>query len=331
MKKFTLAATAVLASLSVLASARTPDLPSCDVWVAACHYTNSDREATYNINRVVIHKTQGGTASGASSWFANCSSGGSAHFTFDKSNGYCYQNVLEADVAWHAGYSSTNNNSIGIEHSGWVANNDTSTACYNESALETKSCVIYYAVPGNRSYVIGHSEVPGCSYSGGGVNCHSDPGPHWNWSYYMGQVNGGTTPPPPPPPSLPTYTVDNSNAGFSVVGTWSTGSSAADKYGADYRFHSTAAVSEPASWSVNVGTAGTYRIYAWWNDGTNRSAAAPYVLPSGATVAKNQQVNGGSWQLLGSNSLATGARVTKLSCWAASGYVVVADAVRYQQ
>ncbi len=316
MKKLTLAASAFL--VSAVSFAATPDLPSCDVWMQACNYTNSSREASYNINRVVIHKTQGGTAAGAASWFANCNSGGSAHFSFDKSNGYCYQSVLEEDIAWHAGYSSTNSNSVGIEHSGWVANNDTSTACYNESAIETKSCVTYYAVPANRSYIIGHSEVPGCSYSGGGVNCHSDPGPHWNWSYYMSQVTGGT---------LPTYTIDNTSAGFSVVGTWATGSSAADKYGADYRYHSTEAVSEPAQWVASV-TSGTYKVQAWWSAGTNRSTTAPYIIPNGTTVSKNQQTGGGVWNTLGTISL-SGSPATKLSVWTTAGYIVIADAVRY--
>jgi N-acetyl-anhydromuramyl-L-alanine amidase AmpD len=316
MYKFSSALVAGLAILSSGVMARTPDLPSCDIWQTACHYTNSDREATYNINRVVIHKTEGGSAAGASSWFANCASGGSAHFVFEKVNGQCYQCVLEADVAWHAGYSSTNNNSVGLEHSGWTANNDTSTACYNESAIETKSCVTYYAVPGNRTYIIGHSEVPGCSGYGGGSNCHTDPGSHWNWSYYIAQVNGGSTPPPPPPPSLPTYTIDNASAGFSVVGTWSTGSSAGDKYGADYRFKSTAPISEPASWAVNVTDAGTYKVQAWWTAGSNRSAAAPYVVPNGSSVAKNQQAGGGAWNTLGTYSLAVGTQTTKLSCWA---------------
>ncbi len=323
MHKFTFAASvAAFSVLSACGFARTPDLESCDVWQAACHYTNSSRETSYNINRVVIHKVQGGTAAGCASWFANCASGGSAHFAFDKSNGQCYQCVYEADIAWHAGYSSTNSNSVGIEHSGWVANNDTSTACYNESAIETKSCVTYYAVPANRSYIIGHSEVPGCSYSGGGNNCHSDPGKYWNWGYYMGQVGASA---PPPPPAVPTYTLDNATASAS----WSVGSSAADKYGADYRFRSTAAISDAASWSASV-VAATYNVQAWWSVGTNRSTAAPYKVPNGTTVAKNQQVSGGSWQQLGSYAL-SGTATTQLSCWAPTGYIVVADAVRYIQ
>ncbi len=319
MNKMTSALVAGLAAFSFGANAATPDQSQCDQWVAACHYTSSNRESTYNINRVVIHKTQGGTAAGAASWFANCNSGGSAHFTYDKSNGYCYQHVREKDIAWHAGYSSTNSNSVGIEHSGWVANNDTTTACYNDSAIETKSCVTYYAVPANRSYIIGHSEVPGCSYSGGGNNCHSDPGKYWNWGYYMSQVTGSTT--------LPTYVMDNNTSYFTASSNWSTGTSAADKYGTDYRFRATAAISDAAQWSRAV-TSGSYKVQAWWAAGSNRSATAPYVVPNGSTVNKNQQANGGSWQTLGTYSL-SGTPVTKLSCWTTTGYIVLADAVRY--
>lgn len=321
MKSIVLLATAITLITSSCVVASTPDLPSCDVWMLACHYTNTNRESDYNINRVVVHKTEGATAAGASSWFKNCNSGGSAHFNFDKANGYCYQCVYEADVAWHAGYSSTNYNSVGIEHSGWVSSNDTTTACYNESAIETKSCVTYYAVPANRSYIIGHNQVPGCSYvGGGGTSCHTDPGKYWNWTYYMSKVTGTTTPPP-----LPTYTNDSP----ACSANWATGTSATDKYGANYRYKSTAAVSDAASFAITVGTAGTYKIYAWWPAGTNRSATTPYILPDNATVNVNQQVNGGKFNLLGTKSLSTGTKTTKVSCWTTTGYVVMADAVRY--
>ncbi|MGI8907659.1 MAG: peptidoglycan DD-metalloendopeptidase family protein [Candidatus Sumerlaeaceae bacterium] len=130
-------------------------------------------------------------------------------------------------------------------------------------------------------------------------------------------------------PAATIVVVDNTSAGFSVVGSWATGSSAADKYGADYRYHSTAAVSEPASWNASL-TAGTYSISAWWPAGTNRSPSAPYILPDGATVTVNQQINGGKWNLLGTKSL-SGSATTKLSCWASAGYVVIADAIKYQK
>lgn len=196
-----------LLSLICAASASTPDLSTCDVWLPACHYTNSNRESTYDINRVVIHKTQGASASGAANWFADCRAPGSAHYVFDKANGKCYQCVREEDIAWQAGHSSTNSCSIGIEHSGWIANNDTTTACYDESAVATRSCIKYYGVPHNRTYIIGHSEVPGCANpGGGGKDCHTDPGQYWNWTYYMAKTGETVNNPP--------YTFDSNVEGF---------------------------------------------------------------------------------------------------------------------
>ncbi|MGI8908716.1 MAG: N-acetylmuramoyl-L-alanine amidase [Candidatus Sumerlaeaceae bacterium] len=127
------------------------------------------------------------------------------------------------------------------------------------------------------------------------------------------------------PGAAATYTHDAP----SCSANWSTGTSAADKYGADYRFRGTAAVSDPASWTINVAAGGSYNIYGWWSVGTNRSPTAPYILPGGATSSQNQQANGGKFNFLGSASLVAGNNTTQLSCWTGAGYVVIADAVRY--
>ncbi len=129
-----------------------------------------------------------------------------------------------------------------------------------------------------------------------------------------------------------TVTVDNNSGGFSVVGTWATATGATDKYGADYRYKSTAPLSEPATWSGSLSASGTYSVQAWWPAGANRSSTAPYIVThtgGTSTVNKNQQINGGSWQVLGSYSCAAGANTVKLSCWTTTGFVVVADAVRW--
>lgn len=128
--------------------------------------------------------------------------------------------------------------------------------------------------------------------------------------------------------TAPDIVVDNSNSGFTASSNWSTGTSATDKYGADYRYRSTAALTDQASWAFTIDTAGTYDIYAWWSQGTNRSAAAPFVLPDSTTVSKNQQANGGVWNLLGSKSLTTGSKTVKLSCYTTAGYIVLADAIK---
>lgn len=127
--------------------------------------------------------------------------------------------------------------------------------------------------------------------------------------------------------------VDNSASGFSASASWATGTSAADKYGSNYRYRSTAALSDPATWSVSLPSSKTYSVYAWWSQGSNRSATAPYVVYHSAgstTVNKNQQANGGVWNLLGSWSMAGGANQVKLSCWTTTGYIVLADAIKWQ-
>lgn len=132
-------------------------------------------------------------------------------------------------------------------------------------------------------------------------------------------------------PAPPTgVVVDNQAATY--LGTWSVGTSSGDKYGPDYRFRSTAAVSEPATFTGNI-TAGTKTVYAWWPAGSNRSTTAPYIVAHAGgttTVSKNQQVNGGSWQSLGSWSFNAGNNTVKLSCWTGTGFVVMADAVMWQ-
>lgn len=136
------------------------------------------------------------------------------------------------------------------------------------------------------------------------------------------------------PPKLDVV-LDNNEAGFSVVGTaWLTGTSATDKHGVDYRYRSTAALSEPATWATSLSAAGNYVVSAWWAQGANRSTTAPYVVYHSAgstTVNVNQQINGGKWNSLGTYNLASGSNQVKLSCWTTTGFVVLADAIRWQQ
>lgn len=125
--------------------------------------------------------------------------------------------------------------------------------------------------------------------------------------------------------------VTKDNPAGTATGTWATGTGATDKFGTDYRFHSTAAVSEPFTWSAGLNVSATWNVRAWWPAGSNRSTTAPYIVSHSAgttTVNKNQQINGGSWQLLGSWGM-SGTQTVKLSCWTSTGYVVVADAVKW--
>jgi hypothetical protein len=98
------------------------------------------------------------------------------------------------------------------------------------------------------------------------------------------QINYGYA--PYTPSASVTLIVDNSDGGFSSSANWSTGSSSTDKYGADYRYRSVAAVSDPANWNVSLGSAGAWTVYAWRPAGSNRSNNAPYFVyhSSGSSV-----------------------------------------------
>ncbi len=140
-------------------------------------------------------------------------------------------------------------------------------------------------------------------------------------------ATGSTTPPPT------SVIVDNSNAGFSASTGWQTGTSAADKFGTNYRFHDTQSISDQATWTASLGSTKTYTVSAWWSQGINRSATAPFTVyhSSGSTTVNiNQQANGGSWQSLGSWNMNSGSNQVKLSCWTTTGFVVIADAVKWE-
>lgn len=129
-----------------------------------------------------------------------------------------------------------------------------------------------------------------------------------------------------------TVIVDNAESNFTASANWSTSSATPGYYGTDYRFRSTEAVTDPATWSATLPTTATYTVYARWNSGTNRSTTAPYIINHAAgssTVYVNQQANGGTWQVLGTYDFNAGTTTVQLSCWTTEGYVVIADAVKF--
>jgi hypothetical protein len=134
---------------------------------------------------------------------------------------------------------------------------------------------------------------------------------------------------------VPDLIIDNPAAGFS--GTWSTATSASDKYGADYRTASSTmgASTSFATFTPNFGTAGTYDVYVWFPTITKGSATAPFQI-SGATtnftVNVNQSSGSGGWQLLAAGvNFANGTNgfVRLSNGTGQNGKNVAADAVRW--
>ncbi|HNT36674.1 MAG TPA: hypothetical protein PKH07_16930, partial [bacterium] len=127
--------------------------------------------------------------------------------------------------------------------------------------------------------------------------------------------------------------VDNSDGGFSILsGSWSLGTSSTDKYGVDYRYNTCGTGADVVQWSAPLVT-GTYSVYAWWPQGTNRAADAPYTIyyaGGSQTIDVNQQVNGGNWNLLGTYSFTAGDWNVRLSDDGIdTAKVVMADAIKW--
>ncbi|TDD28789.1 amidase [Kribbella turkmenica] len=173
------------------ASVAAVDYPGA-IWNAASG-SNYRVGRTEAISTIVVHVTQGSYA-GTISWFKNPSSQVSAHYVVRSSDGQVTQMVAEKDTAWHV--RSANPYTIGIEHEGWVDQPSWFTdAMYRSSAALTRNIADRRGIPKDRAHIKGHNEIPG--------NDHTDPGPHWNWNYYMELVNGGN--PNPPEYNFTTY------------------------------------------------------------------------------------------------------------------------------
>lgn len=128
--------------------------------------------------------------------------------------------------------------------------------------------------------------------------------------------------------------IDNVDTGFSVSGSWSTGTTAEGRYGTNYRYASTSPTgTSTATWRWQASQTGPCKIHAWWSAGTNRSTTAKYTVTcqAGQSIKTvNQQINGGQWYLLDTYSLVAGETVTvQLSNNAPTGFVVIADAVSF--
>lgn len=178
------------APLSQSADVRLASEDYAPAWWAPAHpanYTDSDRQAEH-IDMLVIHTMQGYYAA-AVPWFS-APRASSAHYFVRSSDGDITQMVREADIAWHAGDWSTNVRSIGIEHEGFVDDPTWYTdVSYRATAQLVRHLVDRYNIPVDRQHIIGHNEVPGCPNPlGGGANCHTDPGPYWDWAYFMALV-----------------------------------------------------------------------------------------------------------------------------------------------
>jgi len=177
------------------------------VWDPSPNYTANRPYTT----RIVIHVTQGSFA-GSVSWLKNPASNASAHYVIRSSDGYIVQLVREKDRAWHA--RCWNSFTLGIEHEGYIENPNVwfTPVMYLESAKLVRNMVNRWGIPVDSNHIIGHNfwqqpqwsvvrqEWDFATYDPVSTyptscNNHTDPGPGWNWSYYLNLIRSDQTPP----------------------------------------------------------------------------------------------------------------------------------------
>ncbi len=310
------------------------------IWRPSPNY--NARPAGTDISMIVIHTCEGGY-SGCWSWLANSSAGASAHYVVNESGSEITQLVSEANRAWHVAASydcslngsvmcglngqSVNNFSVGIEHGGYASQSSFPAGQIDASAKLSCDISRDRTVVRDSYRIVAHGRLQ--PYN------RTDPGPNWPWSTYISKIKsycGDTT-----TTGLVIDSNNNNNDSskgyISVSANWVSSTSTAGYYGSGYFHAATQAVSDAAVFHFYMPAAGTKTIDAWWTSGTNRSSAAPFIITNAsgtnlATVYKNQQTGGGSWQTLGTWSFPAGWNKVQLSRWAATGYVVIADAVR---
>ncbi|MDQ6630221.1 MAG: hypothetical protein M3Y82_00505 [Verrucomicrobiota bacterium] len=124
--------------------------------------------------------------------------------------------------------------------------------------------------------------------------------------------------------------IDNPSA--SLMGTWSLGTGAVDKYGADYRYKGPGSGSASVQFVPNITTAGNYQVYEWHSAGGNRTTAGKHIINyngGSQTYYVNQQIYGGTWNLLGTFNFAAGTSGTvTINDSYSAGTVVIADAIK---
>ncbi|MBU8895725.1 N-acetylmuramoyl-L-alanine amidase [Corallococcus sp. H22C18031201] len=308
------------------------------VWRPSPNY--NARPSGYSPSMIVIHTCEG-EYSGCWGWLVNSASQVSAHYVVNESGSEVSQLVREADRAWHVGATydcslngstscglngvSVNHFAVGIEHGGFASQTSFPAGQIDTSAKLSCDIARDNSIPKDSYHIVAHGRLQPAS--------RTDPGPNWPWSSYISKINSycGTT--------SSTLVVDSNNANndtakgyIEVSSNWVDGTSSG-YYGSGYWYASTQDISDTADFNFYMPAAGTKTIDAWWVAGTNRSAAAPFIIVAGtttvATVKVSQQINGSQWNTLGTWSFPAGWNKVRLSRWTGeASSVVIADAIR---
>jgi len=188
------------------------------------------------------------------------------HYVISR-GGEITQIVAERYIPQHA--NAANGYSVGIEHDGFTRDPVYFTeAMYLASAALTRDICQRYAIPMDRTRVIGHDEAPGTG--------HGDPGGYWDWEYYLALVNWDGNPATRPVRQVVDYTSYSfwpTSQAWQEIGREQRGihrpvrhspypeHSYGPKY---YRAPTAPEANDPAVFIAEITLPGNYELSAWW-------------------------------------------------------------------
>ena len=228
-----------------------------------------------------------------------------------------------------------------VQTSGYVSPPPAPTGLTAAAASNSQINLSWQSAAGANSYNVKRATVSGGPYttiaSGVASTAYNNPGLSGSTTYYyvVSAVNtsgeGANSAQASATTQQVTIIKDNADgSGVTISGTWYT-TTLAGCYGAD-GLYTPGPSSATVRFTPTIPATGTYNVYAQWSAHANRCANTPIdvISASGTTTqAVNQQINGGTWNLLGSftfNAGTTGSVLIR-----ANGVTgnIVADAVKF--
>jgi hypothetical protein len=198
----------------VAASGARADYPHVSAYNPATTVYQANRPHDYPIDSIMIHDTEE-TYRGTVVAFTKADAVSAVQYAVTGENGSSDPAVTQfaPDKDWTRSVNNWwfNETSIGVEHIGFAL----APAGYFTPQLYQRSAdlvgwvVWKYGIPLDRAHILGHDNIPH-SMENPTVQ-HWDPGPSWDWPYYMALVHAAYerwshNAPPPPAEISPQYT-----------------------------------------------------------------------------------------------------------------------------
>lgn len=194
------------------------------------------------------------------------------------------------------------------------------------------------------NFIVARSTTSGGPYTdiatvGANITTYTNTGLNPSTTYYFvvrasnaGGSSGNSNQASATTPGIADIIIDNPAA--TITGTWTLGTSATDKFGADYRSRGQGTGANFLTYRPTILVAGNYQVYEWHSQGSNRTTNAPIVISfNGGVVTNfvNQKISGGQWVTVGTPRnflVGTNGTVKITDKFPDAGQTVIADAVK---